>query len=402
MKISGTILNAKNNTPVVSAKIKLVVQGNEIAAVVSDEHGRYDYSTDEDYIGQTIAYVIKKDHFEEKTFSSVIDKTEYQKKFLLREHEVIEDKKAKAKNIIIGISIFTVLILLFLATQPQLTVSSVQAQNGSLSLNSERDYTYSIDRAWPWNLPIIKHIGKLKWELLEDKDWIYLHDATGEGSQNVVITLYTPDSEFSPNPGEPYHANILIDNTGSILWKNRLLTIPFDISNKKDKHPEMSVNLRLSPNPGSINKEEPDTFKPVEIEIDNSGTGTLFWAVRSNVSWITLMVDEDKPKPGIGKVRFIDCLGTGLEPKFGINFDQLDQELNKSRTNSATGRITVRANNDCKMKLYITATKKESGYEILHSRTELWNKTEVIYEYAKPDVTPENVAGAAVNNSTAS
>lgn len=400
MKISGTILNAKNNTPVVFAKIKLAVQDDEIAAVLSDEHGRYDYSTDDDYIGQTITYAIEKDGFEEKTFSSVIDKTEYQKKFLLREHEVIEDKKAKAKNIIIGISIFTALILIFLATQPQLTVTSVQAQDDDLSLNSKRDYTYSIDRAWPWNLPIIKHIGKLKWKLLEDKDWIYLHDATGEGSQNVVITIYTPDSEFSPNPGDPYYAYILIDNTGSVLWKNRPLTIPFDISNKKDKHPELSVNLRLSPNPRSINKEELDTFKPVEIKIDNSGTGTLFWAVRSNVSWITLMVAEDKPC--IGNIRFIDCLGPGLEPKFGINFDQLEQELNDSRTNAATGRITVRANNDCKMKLYITATKKESGYEILHSRTELWNKTEVIYEYAKPDVTPENVAGVAGNNSTAS
>lgn len=400
MKISGTILNAKNNTPVVFAKIKLAVQDDEIAAVLSDEHGRYDYSTDDDYIGQTITYAIEKDGFEEKTFSSVIDKTEYQKKFLLREHEVIEDKKAKAKNIIIGISIFTALILIFLATQPQLTVTSVQAQDDDLSLNSKRDYTYSIDRAWPWNLPIIKNIGKLKWKLLEDKDWIYLHDATGEGSQNVVITIYTPDSEFSPNPGAPYYANILIDNTGSVLWKNRLLTIPFDISNKKDKHPELSVNLRLSPNPRSINKEELDTFKPVEIKIDNSGTGTLFWAVRSNVSWITLMVAEDKPC--IGNIRFIDCLGPGLEPKFGINFDQLKQELNESRTNAATGRITVRANNDCKMKLYITATKKESGYEILHSRTELWNKTEVIYEYAKPDLTPENVAGVADNNSTTS
>ena len=384
MKISGTILNAKNNTPVVFAKIKLAVQDDEIAAVLSDEHGRYDYSTDDDYIGQTITYVIEKDGFEEKTFSSVIDKTEYQKKFLLREHEVIEDKKAKAKNIIIGISIFTALILIFLVTQPQLTVKSVPTQNVDLSLNSERDYTYSIDRAWPWNLPIIKHIGKLKWELLEDKDWIYLHDATGEGSQNVVITIYTPDSEFSPNPGAPYYANILIDNTGSVLWKNKLLKIPFNISNKKDKYPELSADLRLSPNPRTVRESELANFEPVEILIDNSGTGTLFWAVRSNVSWITLLVDEDRP--GIGKIRFIDCVGTGLEPKFSIDFSHLEAELNKVGTNSTTGRITVRANNDCKMKLYITVTKKKSGYEVLHSKTELWDRAEVVYEYEEePD-----------------
>ena len=86
MKISGTILNAKSNDPVVFAKIKLETKGKEIASVVSDEHGRYEYKTDDEYIGETITYTIEKDGFEEKTFSCAIDKPEHQKKFVLREH----------------------------------------------------------------------------------------------------------------------------------------------------------------------------------------------------------------------------------------------------------------------------------------------------------------------------
>ncbi len=82
MKISGTVLNSKNYEPIALAKIRLEVQDKEIGTLFfTDEHGYYEFKSDQDYIGQTLTYTIEKDGFEEKTFSTVIDKAEIQKKF---------------------------------------------------------------------------------------------------------------------------------------------------------------------------------------------------------------------------------------------------------------------------------------------------------------------------------
>ncbi|HUW66776.1 MAG TPA: carboxypeptidase-like regulatory domain-containing protein, partial [Candidatus Nanoarchaeia archaeon] len=99
MKISGTVLNSKNYAPIALAKIRLKVQDKEIETpFFTDEHGYYEFKSDQDYIGQPLKYTIEKDGFEEKTFSTVIDNAEIQKKFLLRETEALKDKFATLKG----------------------------------------------------------------------------------------------------------------------------------------------------------------------------------------------------------------------------------------------------------------------------------------------------------------
>ncbi len=51
MRIYGTFRDSKNREPVKQANIKLSIEGTEIASVSSDEQGRYEYTTEEEYIG---------------------------------------------------------------------------------------------------------------------------------------------------------------------------------------------------------------------------------------------------------------------------------------------------------------------------------------------------------------
>ncbi len=54
MRIHGTIINSKNNAPVKGAMIKINIEGTEVASVSSDEHGKFEYNTETDYIGKTL------------------------------------------------------------------------------------------------------------------------------------------------------------------------------------------------------------------------------------------------------------------------------------------------------------------------------------------------------------
>ena len=69
MKISGTILNSKNYNPIALAKIRIEIQDKEIGTpFFTDEHGQYEFRSDQDFIGQTLTYTIEKDGFEKKNF----------------------------------------------------------------------------------------------------------------------------------------------------------------------------------------------------------------------------------------------------------------------------------------------------------------------------------------------
>ncbi|MCD4815803.1 MAG: hypothetical protein K8R06_05305, partial [Methanosarcinales archaeon] len=87
-RIFGTIRNSKNRDPVKDASITLSIEGTQIAAITSDEMGRYEYTAEEDYTGQTLDYVIQKEGFIRKDISHEIDRFEIKSDILMDEIEI--------------------------------------------------------------------------------------------------------------------------------------------------------------------------------------------------------------------------------------------------------------------------------------------------------------------------
>ncbi|MCD4766776.1 MAG: hypothetical protein K8R34_09725 [Methanosarcinales archaeon] len=87
-KIFGTIRNLNNRDPVEDASITLSIEGVQIAAITSNKHGEYEYMAEEDYTGQTLDFIIKKEGFIKKNISSEIDRLEIKSDILLNEIEI--------------------------------------------------------------------------------------------------------------------------------------------------------------------------------------------------------------------------------------------------------------------------------------------------------------------------
>ena len=87
-RIFGIIRNSKNRDPAKAASITLSIEGTQIAAITSDEMGRYEYTAEEDYTGQTLDYVIQKEGFIRKDISHEIDRFEIESDFLMDEIEI--------------------------------------------------------------------------------------------------------------------------------------------------------------------------------------------------------------------------------------------------------------------------------------------------------------------------
>jgi len=87
-KIFGTIRNSKNRDPVKDASIKLSIEGKQIASISSNEQGEYEYTTEEDYTGQTLDYVIQKEGYIKKNISYEIDSPEIKSDILIDEFEI--------------------------------------------------------------------------------------------------------------------------------------------------------------------------------------------------------------------------------------------------------------------------------------------------------------------------
>ena len=359
MKISGTVANSKNYEPIALAKIRLEVQDKEIGVpFFTDEHGFYEFKTDEDYIGQTLTYTIEKDGFEEKTFSTVIDKAEIHKKFILRETEILKDRLATLKGFFYGVIIFGILILLFISFQP-LADYEVQKYNESVELNDEITVDITIKRnpfpIW-WN-----PLGKLDWELKAEEQYIQLNKSNGKEPATVHVTIVTPDFQFSP--GQNYTANIsLINKNLDILneWKitedsfkpDKLIKINFTPLEKKKK-PKLNITVKRT-------REEPPEFS---ISIENVGDGVPWWTLRSDKIWIELWNDSTMSKRYNSNERRSDDNGTVY---FKINMYNIEEE-NKT----VEGNITVGYNNDGKDKIHIFVCKKTSPFEI-NSTIESW------------------------------
>ena len=378
MKIYGTIHNAKNNSQIAIVKIKLQVENKEITTIFTDEHGQYEYETDEDLIGKTLVYTIEKEGFEEKTFKTLLSNDVIQKKFVLREHEILVDRKTPILYFAFGILIVILLVFFIYILNPQLDYELISddTPDYNLTLNDKFIYKYTVTRsnAFPYNIPLLSNIGSFEWEVLENEEWIYVDSKSGRETGNIYVTVFTPDSEFSP--GSEYYAKIRLVKKGIVLppFQNPEIIIPFIIPDKKDKRPKLYADIKLSPNPMVVSEGQ---FEPIEIQIRNENTvsgGTLYWSIKDNVTWINLLVEDDENDRG--KVKITDYMGIANKPRFDIDFSDLD--LAPGESDSA--RITVQSNNDGKIKIYLTVTRMDSTlYKISHVRTEDWYGPNLVY-----------------------
>lgn len=372
MKICGTIQIAKDNSPIGLAKIKLEVDGKEIATVFTDENGRYEYKTDEDLIGKDLTYTIEKEGFEQKTYSSVIGSGDIQKKFSLREHEILVDRKTTILYFGLGILMVILIVFFLYILCPQLAYESISDPGDYLTLNNNYTYKYRISRshAFPYNIPVLSNIGSLDWEVRENEDWIYVDNKSGHETGNIIVTVFTPDSEFSPGKSN-YSAKVQLVNKKLVLpfFENPEIIIQFKIPGKKDYLPRLDANITLNPNPMVVSAEQ---FKPIEIDIRNENKengGTLYWEIKDNATWVNLLVENDKEDRG--RVKMTDYIGICCnKPRFGIDFSDLK---NIAPGESDSARITVQSNNDGKIKIYLTVTRLNSThYKISHDKTEDW------------------------------
>ena len=348
MKISGTVLNSKNNEPIALAKIRLEVQDKEIGTVFfTDEHGYYEFKSDQDYTEQTLTYTIEKDGFEEKTFSTVIGKAEIQKKFLLRETEALKEKFALLKGFVYGIvivgAIFAILIACFIGSTP---VAKYE-QNITVGLNDVVSINMTIDKKWDW-MPFINP----SWELKSEEQWIKFDKFEGQKPDTVQITLFTPDFQFSPGKRDAKFSliNTKLDFIGFIEMKffADVMTLNLVIEEVK-KRPELDIKVEPT-------FEDPQKFR---ILIKNVGDGAPWWTLRSDKNWIELWNGSERYDSN--KRRFDDGV-----VHFKINMSNIEEE-NKI----VEGSITLGYNNDGKDVIHVFICKKASSFEI-NTTIESW------------------------------
>ena len=371
MKISGTVLNSKNYAPIALAKIRLKVQDKEIETpFFTDEHGYYEFKSDQDYIGQPLKYTIEKDGFEEKTFSTVIDNAEIQKKFLLRETEALKDKFATLKGFVYGIIIVSAIIAILIASLIGSTPVPIYDTDINVGLNDMVSINMTIDKKWDW-MPFVNP----NWELQSEEQWIKFDKSEGQKKDTVNISLFTPDFQFSPGRRD---VNFSLINTKlnfidyiDLKFSADVVTINLTVTEEK-KRPELDLKVE------SIFKD-PQIFR---ISIKNKGDGASWWNLRSDKNWIELWNDSEISKTYDSNIRRFD----DGEVYFKINTDKIKEE-NKT----VEGRITLGYNNDGKDVIYIFVCKNASSLEI-NSKIEIeswylpdyYNKT--VNETLRPNI----------------
>lgn len=384
MKLSGTVLNSKNYEPIALAKIRLKIQDKEIGTLFfTDEYGCYEFKSDQDYIGQDITYVIEKDGFEEKTFSTVIDKAETSKKFVLRQTVVLDDKFATLKGFVYGIIIVSVVFAIVIASFIGSTPIPEYDQNITVGLNDMISINMTINQKWDW-MPF----ANPSWELKSDEQWIQFNKSDGKQSDGgksdtVKITLLTPDFQFSP--GDKIVSfdliNTKLDFIGIGELKLFAYALPLNLTiNEEKKRPKL--DLRVAPT-----FEDPHKFG---IEINNIGDGAPWWSLRSDKNWIELWdgnerYDSNKRRFDNATLYFkvnvsnIEIWGNRAASDYNERtFDDNGVYSKMSVPTStiepikcAKGRITLGSNNDGKDIIHIHVCEKDSSIEI-SSTIESW------------------------------
>ncbi|MBC2697014.1 MAG: hypothetical protein HF976_15230 [ANME-2 cluster archaeon] len=255
-RIFGTIRNSKNRDPVKAASITLNIEGTQIVAITSDELGGYEYTAEEDYIGQTLDYVIQKEGFIRKDISHEIDRFEIKSDILIDEIEI----KIKGK--------------VCDETDNPLDNASISFSigNSTINLNSDKDGSFSFNIGQQFLNQTIGYetsregfkIKRGKLTLIEDLKCINLFKdiLIDNGSNNI-------------NWIKVAAIGIILVGIAIILLGNTTEDIPPELSTDPDP-----INFEFVPGIGA------QTFS-----IWNDGDGTLEWDVYSDRDWIIVSPD---------------------------------------------------------------------------------------------------------------
>jgi len=111
----------------------------QIASITTNGQGEYEYATEEDYLEQTLDFVIQKEGFERKNISYEIDKAEIKSDILLNELE----KGTKEKTRIFGIIRNSKNRDPVKAASIKLSIEGTQI--ASVSSNEQGEYEYTAD-----------------------------------------------------------------------------------------------------------------------------------------------------------------------------------------------------------------------------------------------------------------
>jgi len=310
-RIFGTIRNSKKRDPVKDASITLSIEGTQIAAITSDEMGGYEYTADEDYTGQTLDFIIKKEGFIKKNISSEIDRLEIKSDILMNEIEIkikgkiYDETNNPLSNAIINFTI------------AKSTIDLVSDKEGNFSFNIGKQF---LDQSIGYKVSkkgFEEKGGKMK--LIEELQDIHLSEDT------------------SPEPDKPW---IKIVVASIVLISLSVLAIYiFALPSA----PELSMD------PGPVIFHFKPTTEDQTILISNKGHGTLKWEVSSDRDWIvvspesgtdsgpvTVSVNSDGMSPGsyTGNVIIESNGGTTMgsifltiPPYIGDELPDIDDEL---------------------------------------------------------------------------
>jgi len=253
MKISGTILNSKNQDPVQEASIKLSIEGTQIAAITSNKQGEYEYMAEQDYTGQTLDISIKKNNYIKKNISYEIDRP------TIKSDILIDEIKIKIKGKICN------------ETDNPLDNASISFSIGSstIELNSDKDGSFSFTVGQQFlNQSIGYEVNKEGFKVKSGKLTL-IEDLK-------CINLITLESN-----GFNKKTWIKVAAVGIALVAIAIILLP-----NEDMLPELSIY------PDPIDFDFVPGTGAQTFSIWNDGDGTLEWDVYSDRDWIIVSPDS--------------------------------------------------------------------------------------------------------------